>query len=41
MSRLEFDRSLAAFDGAQMVGTAAAYSFRLSVPGPDCCPRRG
>jgi predicted N-acetyltransferase YhbS len=29
----EFDRSLAAFDGAAMVGTAAAYSFRLTVPG--------
>ena len=29
----EFDRSLAAFDGNQMVGTAAAYSFQLTVPG--------
>ncbi len=29
----EFDRSLAAFDGDAMVGTAAAYSFRLTVPG--------
>jgi predicted acetyltransferase len=29
----EFDRSLAAFDGDAIVGTAAAYSFRLSVPG--------
>jgi predicted acetyltransferase len=33
LSRFEFDRSLAAFDGATPVGTAAAYSFQLSVPG--------
>jgi predicted acetyltransferase len=29
----EFDRSLAALDGDEIVGTAAAYSFRLTVPG--------
>jgi len=29
----EFDRSIAAFDGGKMAGTAAAYSFRLTVPG--------
>jgi predicted acetyltransferase len=29
----EFDRSLAAFDGEAIVGTAAAYSFQLTVPG--------
>ena len=29
----EFDRSLAAFDGDAMVGSAAAFSFRLTVPG--------
>jgi predicted acetyltransferase len=29
----EFDRTIAAFDGAQMVGTASAYTFRLTVPG--------
>jgi len=29
----EFDRTIAAFDGAIMVGTASAYSFRLTVPG--------
>jgi predicted acetyltransferase len=29
----EFDRTIAAFDGDQMVGTASAYSFRLTVPG--------
>ncbi len=30
---IEFDRTVAAFDGAQMVGTAGAYTFRLTVPG--------
>ncbi|HSR83108.1 MAG TPA: GNAT family N-acetyltransferase [Streptosporangiaceae bacterium] len=29
----EFDRTIAAFDGEQMVGTASAYTFRLTVPG--------
>jgi len=29
----EFDRSLAAFDGDAIVGTASAYSFQLTVPG--------
>jgi predicted acetyltransferase len=29
----EFDRSLAAFDGAAIVGTAAALSLRMTVPG--------
>lgn len=29
----EFDRSLAALDGAAIVGTTGAYSFRLTVPG--------
>jgi predicted acetyltransferase len=29
----EFDRTIAAFDGTQMVGTATAYTFRLTVPG--------
>jgi predicted acetyltransferase len=29
----EFDRTLAAFDGTQMVGTAAAFTLQLSVPG--------
>ncbi|MBA3728212.1 MAG: GNAT family N-acetyltransferase [Actinobacteria bacterium] len=29
----ELDRSLVAMDGAQMVGAAAAYSLRLTVPG--------
>jgi|SRR5271165_1259533 len=30
---IEFDRTIAAFDGSQMVGTAGAHSFRLTVPG--------
>ncbi|HEX3491239.1 MAG TPA: GNAT family N-acetyltransferase [Streptosporangiaceae bacterium] len=29
----EFDRSAAAFDGDQIVGTANAFTFQLSVPG--------
>ncbi|HEY2550033.1 MAG TPA: GNAT family N-acetyltransferase [Streptosporangiaceae bacterium] len=29
----EFDRSLAAFDGQQIVGTACAYTFQMAVPG--------
>src|SRR5215475_8317055 len=29
----EFDRSIAAFDGDTIVGTTAAYSFQLTVPG--------
>jgi predicted acetyltransferase len=29
----EFDRSAAAFDGDQVVGTSGAYSFVMSVPG--------
>ena len=33
MGVFEFDRSLAAFDGADIVGTAAALSLRMTVPG--------
>jgi len=29
----EMDRTIAAFDGDEMVGTASAYSFTLTVPG--------
>jgi predicted acetyltransferase len=32
-ARFEFDRSLGAFDGAQLTGAACAFSFLLSVPG--------
>jgi predicted acetyltransferase len=41
LSRLEFDRSLAAFDGPVQVGIAAAYSFQLSVPGAVTLPAAG
>jgi predicted acetyltransferase len=30
---LEFDRTLAAFDGGDLVGTAAAVTFQMTVPG--------
>lgn len=30
---LEFDRTIAAFDGEEIVGTAGAFSFKLTVPG--------
>ncbi len=29
----EYDRTIAAFDGQQMVGSAGAYSYQLTVPG--------
>jgi predicted acetyltransferase len=32
-SRVELDRTLAAFDGAEQVGVAGVYSFRMAVPG--------
>ena len=41
LTRLEFDRSLAAFDGSTQVGTAAAYSFQLTVPGRPMLPAAG
>jgi predicted acetyltransferase len=41
LSRLEFDRTLAAFDGPVQVGTAGAYSFQLSVPGFATLPAAG
>ena len=41
VSMLEFDRSLAAFDGGTLVGTAAAYSFQLTVPGRRALPAAG
>lgn len=33
LTTFEFPRSLAAFDGATMVGTACSYSFELTLPG--------
>ena len=41
MSRFEFDRSLAAFDGGTPIGITAIYSFRLSVPGSELLPAAG
>jgi predicted acetyltransferase len=41
LARLEFDRTLAAFDGREPVGSAAVYSFRLSVPGHRALPAAG
>ena len=41
VSHLEFDRSLAAFDGATPVGTAGAYTFQLTVPGSQLLPAAG
>ena len=32
-SRVELERTVAAFDGGTMVGAAGAYSFRMRVPG--------
>src|SRR3984957_17899953 len=41
LSYLDFDRSLAAFDGATAVGTAGAYTFQLMVPGLRALPAAG
>jgi predicted acetyltransferase len=41
MERFEFDRTLAAFDGPDLVGTAMAYSFQFSVPGDQTLPAAG
>jgi len=38
---LELDRTLAAFDGDAIVGTAAALSFELTVPGGALVPTAG
>jgi predicted acetyltransferase len=41
VSVLEFDRTLAAFDGGTPIGTAAAFSFQLTVPGRPMLPAAG
>jgi predicted acetyltransferase len=41
LASLEFDRTLAAFDGRELVGTAGAYSHQLSVPGHRMLPAAG
>jgi Acetyltransferase (GNAT) domain len=33
LARLELDRCIAAFDGADQVGTALVFSFMMAVPG--------
>ncbi|MER8225482.1 GNAT family N-acetyltransferase [Streptomyces sp. NPDC094143] len=40
-SLTEFDRSLGAWDGDECVGTAGAFSFRLTVPGGASVPAAG
>jgi predicted acetyltransferase len=40
-ARLEFDRTLAAFDDGTPVGTAGAYTFQLTVPGSQALPAAG
>lgn len=37
----EYDRSIGVWDGEQCVGTAGAFSFRLSVPGGALVPAAG
>jgi predicted acetyltransferase len=41
LDRFEFDRSLAAFDGATPVGVTMCFSFQLSVPGQEVLPAAG
>ena len=38
LSNMEFDRTLAAFDGGTLIGTAGAFSFQLTVPGLQTLP---
>ncbi|MGW1889127.1 GNAT family N-acetyltransferase [Streptomyces sp. NPDC002004] len=40
-SLTEFDRSIGVWDGEECVGTAGAFSFRLSVPGGAVVPAAG
>ncbi|HEX6507620.1 MAG TPA: GNAT family N-acetyltransferase [Chloroflexota bacterium] len=39
--RVEMDRTIAVFDGDQIVGTAGAISFQLTVPGLQTLPAAG
>jgi predicted acetyltransferase len=41
LASLEFDRTLAAFDGRELVGTAGVYTYQLSVPGHRTLPAAG
>lgn len=38
---IEYDRTLAAVDGGQIVGTAGAFSLELTLPGPATVPAAG
>lgn len=40
-SLTELDRTIAVFDGDRIVGTAGAFSFELTVPGPAFVPAAG
>ncbi|MGW4561019.1 GNAT family N-acetyltransferase [Streptomyces sp. NPDC004561] len=40
-SLTEFDRSLAMWDGDEVVGSAGAFSFRMTVPGGAAVPAAG
>ncbi|KIE28012.1 hypothetical protein LK08_04825 [Streptomyces sp. MUSC 125] len=40
-SLIEFDRSLAVWDGGAIVGTSGAFSFRMTVPGGAVLPTAG
>jgi predicted acetyltransferase len=40
LATFEFDRSLAAFDGGDIVGTAGAFTFQMAVPG-EIAPAAG
>ncbi len=40
-AQLELDRTIAAFDGTDIVATAGAHSFRLTVPGGARVPTAG
>lgn len=37
----EFERSLAVFEGAEIVATAGAYTFQLTLPGLECVSAAG
>ena len=41
LDRFEFDRTLAAWDGAVPVGVTSIHSFQLSVPGQEVLPAAG
>jgi len=38
---IEFDRTMAVFDGTEIVGTGAAFSFQMTVPGLTTVPAAG